>query len=281
MMKRGILVPVTVSTKWSSNCVVVEKPNKIRICLDPQRLNQAIRRSVCPIPTVEEILPSLRKAKVFSIFDALDGFTQIPLDEDSSFLATMQTPLGRYRWLRMPHGISSAPEEYQRRQHEVLECLNGIENVADDILVFGCGDADEEAEADHDHCVLELLQRCWEKQLKLNRRKMQFKVKSVKFMGHLLTREGLRADPDKITAVTEMLEPKDKQGVQRYVGMVNCLSKFCPHLSDVIKPLRDCVTKEFVWSRAQMEAFTKSKVFSRQCSSTAVLRPGNSSCAAS
>ena len=201
--------------------------------------------------------------------------------KNSSFLTIMQAPFGRYRWLRMPYGISSAPEEYQRRQHEVLEGLNNIENVADDILVFGCGDADEEAEADHDHCVLELLQRCWEKQLKLNRRKVQFKVKSVKFMGHSLTRDGLRADPDKITAVTEMLEPKDKQGVQRYVGMVNYLSKFCPHLSDVIKPLRDCVTKEFVWGRAQMEAFTKSKVFCRQCSSTAVLRPGTSSYATS
>ena len=125
--------------------------------MDHQRWNQAIRQSVYPIPTVEEILLSLRKAKVFSIFDALDGFTQIPLDEDSSFLITMQTPFGRYRWLHMPYDISSAPEEYQRRQHEVLG-LNGIENVADDSLLFDCGNTDKEVEADHDCCVLALLQ---------------------------------------------------------------------------------------------------------------------------
>ena len=208
MVKRGILTPVTVPTKWSSNMVVVEKPHKIRLCLDPQRLNQAIQRPLYPIPTVEEILPSLRKAKLLSVFDALDVFTQIRLDEESSFLTTMQTPFGRYRWLRMPYGICSAPEEYQRRQHEILEGLNGVENVADDILVFGCGDTDEEAEADHDRCVPALLQRCREKQLKSNRKKMKFKVTSVKFMGHLLTSQGLQADPDKVALIKNMPKPE-------------------------------------------------------------------------
>ena len=104
MVKKDILVPVTEPTKWSSNSVVVEKLNKIRICLDPQDLNRAVQRSVYPIPTVEEILPS--------IFDALDGFTQICLDDESSFLTTMQTLFGHYRWLCMPYGLSSAPEEY-------------------------------------------------------------------------------------------------------------------------------------------------------------------------
>ena len=82
--------------------------------------------------------------------DVYKGFTNIELDDSSSFLTTMHTPIGRYRWLRMPFGVSLGPEEYQRRQHEALEGLTGVVNKADDILVFGSGDSMEEAEKDHD-----------------------------------------------------------------------------------------------------------------------------------
>ena len=72
------------------------------------------------------------------------------LDESSSFLTTMHTPIGRYRWLRMPFGLSLGPEEYQRGQHEALEGWKGVVNKADDILDFGSGETVKEAEKDHD-----------------------------------------------------------------------------------------------------------------------------------
>ena len=71
--------------------------------------------------------------------DVYKGFTNIVLDESSSFLTTVHTPRGRYRWLRMPFGVSLGPEEYQRRQQEALEGLKRVVNKADDILVFGSG----------------------------------------------------------------------------------------------------------------------------------------------
>ena len=92
----------------------------------------------------------MANAKVFSLVDALNGFTQIALDEKSSYLTTMHTPIGRVRWLRLPYGITSAPEEYQRRHSEVIEGLDGVANIADDTLVYGCGETIEEAEKDHD-----------------------------------------------------------------------------------------------------------------------------------
>jgi hypothetical protein len=82
------------------------------------------------MPTIEEILPELAKAKVFSVADAKNGFWQVKLDEVSGYLTTFWTPFGRYRWIRMPFGIATAPKEYQRRQHEVLEGLPGIHAIA-------------------------------------------------------------------------------------------------------------------------------------------------------
>ena len=104
--------------------------------------NKAIVIPHYQIPTIQEILPRLsgKKYKTFSIFDALDGFTQVALTDESSLLTTIQTPSGRYCWLRLPYGISSAPEEFQLRMHEALEGLQDVYYIADDILVVGQGE---------------------------------------------------------------------------------------------------------------------------------------------
>ena len=92
--------------------VVRKKNNDIRICLDPTNLNKAIKRPHYALTTIEDILPDLAKAKVFSVVDASNGFWQVELDKKSSLLTTFATPFGRYRWKRLPFGICSASEEY-------------------------------------------------------------------------------------------------------------------------------------------------------------------------
>ena len=105
------------------------------MCIDPQHLNKALKRSHYPLPVIEDILPELADIKVFSKAYLKDGFLQIQLDQESSKLATFQTPWGRYRYLRMPFGISPAPECFQRKLDQNLEGLKGIYKVADDILI--------------------------------------------------------------------------------------------------------------------------------------------------
>ena len=96
------------------------------------------------------MIPELHNAKVFSTFDARSGFWQIKLTEKSSYLTTFRfnTPFGRYRWLRLPFGISSASEEYQRRMADTLAGIDGVKVFIDDILVYGSGDTLQEALAD-------------------------------------------------------------------------------------------------------------------------------------
>ena len=117
----GVIQPVSTPTPWISSILAVPKKNgKIRICLDPKDLNKAILRENYPMPTIEEIATRLHGAKVFSVLDAKNGFWHVKLDEESSYLTTFHTPFGRYRWCRMPFGISSAPEVFQRRMHELI-----------------------------------------------------------------------------------------------------------------------------------------------------------------
>ena len=128
-------------------------------------------------------------------------------------LITFWTPFGRFRWLRMPFGISSAPEEFQRRQHEVLENLNGVDVIADDILVYGREKTYEEALADHDKNLKALLQRARDVNLKFNNDKLQLRLSSVPYMGHLITAVGLKPIPQKTQAIQFRQKPEDQAAV--------------------------------------------------------------------
>ncbi|KAL9970565.1 hypothetical protein ACROYT_G022964 [Oculina patagonica] len=245
MEKQGIIVRETEPTDWISSLVAVQKPGKLRVCIDPRDLNRAIKRPKYPMPTVEEVLPKLANAKVFTVLDAKDGFHQVKLDKESSLLTTFWTPFGRYRYLRMPQGISSAPEEYQRRQNEALSGLDGVEVIADGILCYGSGETIEDALADHDSNLLNLLDRAREKDSDQT--------------------------PQKVEEIVNMPRPDDKRAVQRLLGCVTYLSRFMPTLSEVSEPLRKLTEKNnlFMWESQQEEAFQTIK---NMISSTPVLK---------
>ena len=257
----NIIAKVEQPTKWVSNLVVVEKPNKLRVCLDPQHLNTALLRSHYPIPTVDEILPDLTNAKVFSTVDAKNGFWHVELDQESSLLTTFNTPFGRYRWCRMPFGIKTASEEFQRRQNEVVEGLPGVHSVVDDILIYGEGETEEYAMKDHDRKFHALMERCRERNLKLNPDKLKLKRKELRFVGHLISQDGLKPDPDKIKAVQDMSRPEDVTGVRSFLSFVTYLSRFLPKLSEISEPLRKLTRNdtEWEWSNVQEKAFIEIK----------------------
>ena len=247
LVQRNVITPVTEPTEWVSSMLAVIKPNKIRICLDPRDLNEAIKREHYQMPTVEEIATRLDKAKLFTVVDAKDGFWQKKLDRESSYKTTFNTPFGRYRWLRMPFGISSAPEVWQRTMHELVEGLEGVEVIADDFIIAGFGNTTEEAYESLECNERAFFTRCREWNLKLNKDKVKRAQTNVQFMGHLLTPEGLKPDPHKIEAIVALPEPEDVTALKRFLGMVNYLSKFLPHLSEMTEPLRRLEDKDAEW----------------------------------
>ena len=160
-VKTGIVIPVDVPTDWISSMVVIKKSNgKIRLFIDPKPLNQTLKRNHYPLPVTDDLLPLLANAKVFSVVDAKKGFWHVQLDSESSLLTTFGTLWGRFRWTRLPVGISPAPEEFQRRLEFALEGLDGLKPIFDDILVFGVGEIQAEALSDHDAKLKALFERC-------------------------------------------------------------------------------------------------------------------------
>lgn len=249
------ITKVTEPTDWVSSMVVVIKGEKIRICIDPKDLNKAIRREQYPIPTVEEVVSGMPGAKVFSVLDAKSGFLQIKLDYESSLLTTFNTPVGRYRWLRLPFGIRSAPEIYQRIMDTMLEGIPGCRAVMDDILIAA------KNPVEHDEILTRVMQRAKSWNLKLNFEKCHIRKSEVKYVGHLVTAQGLKPDPAKIQALQEMPTPTTKEEVRRFLGFIQYLAKFIPNLSDVDAPLRKINNQDvtFFWEKEQENSFNTLK----------------------
>lgn len=263
MERAGIIEKVDYPTEWVSNIVPVHREGKkLRVCLDPHYLNKALERPRFPMPTLADALHKLKRAKIFTAIDALDGFYQMELDEGSADATTFWSPVGRFRYRRVPQGISSAPEEYQKRQMQAYEGLRGVIVVADDTLVYGEGETIEEATVDHYRNLEALFQRARQVGLKFNKEKLKLGVSEVKFLGHIISNEGLKVDPAKVEAIARMPRPIDVKGVQSFLGCVNYLLQFVPNLSELTEPLRRLTeTKkyEFAWQSQQEKAFHEIK----------------------
>ena len=249
MERLGVIARVEVPTEWCAGMVVVLKPNgKIRICVDLTKLNHSVLRERHPLPAVEQTLAQLAGAQVFSKLDADSGFWQIPLAPDSALLTTFLTPFGRYCFHRLPFGISSAPEHFQRRMSTLLEGIDGVVCLMDDILIHGT------TQDEHDS-------RLEAAGVTLNKEKCEFSQKQVPFLGQIVNHSGIRPDPGKVRAAQEFPAPTNVGAVRRFLGMVNQLSKFSPHLADMTKPLRELLKKDraWVWGDPQQQAFDNVK----------------------
>ena len=242
-------------TEWVNSMVVVNKGTKIRICIDPKDLNRAIMREHFPLKTIEDVIANMPHAKYFSKLDAVSGFWQIQLDEMSSKLCTFNTPFGRYRFTRMPFGIKSAPEVFQKIMTQMVEHIEGAEAIIDDILVWGA------TQEEHDLRLRKVLDRAKEFNLKLNREKCEIRRSEVKYVGHMLTRDGVKADPEKIRAVQLMKKPENKSELLTFLGFIQYLGKFMPRMSDVSSPLRKLTenTAEWEWTKEHDVSFTTLK----------------------
>ena len=193
------------------------KPNgDVRICVDLTKLRVSVCRERHLIPAVDEILAQLSGAKVFTKLDANSGFWQIKLAEESALLTTLITPCGRYCFNRVPFGITSAPEYFQKRMSHILAGLPGIVCMIDDTLVYG-GTQEE-----HDRNLKAVIHSIKEEGGTVNCEKCTFSHHTVKFLGHIIGPEGIAADPDKLEAIQKMKAPTNMSEVG-FLGIVTQL----------------------------------------------------------
>ena len=133
-----VIVKVEEAIVWCAGIVAVQKKNgSVRTCVDLKPLNKCVLREFHPLPMMYKILAPMQGAQIFNKLDANSGFWKIPLAEQSQLLTIFITPLSRYCFKKLPFGISSAPEHFQRRMNQILEGIEGVLCLIDDVLVWG------------------------------------------------------------------------------------------------------------------------------------------------
>ena len=256
MEQMGVISKISEPTEWCAGMVVVPKPNgQVRICVDLTQLNKSVKRETHPLPPVDHTLAQLAGSTVFSKLDANSGFWQIPLSPESAKLTTFLTPFGRYHFNRLPFGISSAPEHFQRRMLQILDGLDGVECLMDDVLIHG------PITTIHDERLRAVVERMEAAGVTLNVDKCELSKPSMKFLGHVIDANGIHADPAKVKAVTDLEPPKTASEVRRILGMVNQLGKFIPDLAEKTQPMRELLSKKnaWHWDQNQQKAFDEMK----------------------
>ncbi|KAJ8891165.1 hypothetical protein PR048_010680 [Dryococelus australis] len=215
MIELGVIAKMTEPTEWLNPIVVVRKlTGNVRVCLDPQPLNAAIMREYCRLPTWEEVTLKMNGAQYFSTLDVNKGFWQIRLAEDSSKLTTFNSSSqGRLRFTWLPHGLSCAPKIFYRVLSTLFQDIEGVQIYIDDIIVFG------KDEIEHDKRLERVLQRETDSNVTFNVDNCRFRLKEVKYIGHIIDKEGIKVDPGKVRAITEFPEPGNVGELQRFLGM--------------------------------------------------------------
>ena len=211
MEKLDVIEKVEEPTDWVNSMVTIVKPNgSLRICIDPRDLNMAVKRDYYPMSTIDDIVTRMPNAKVFSVLDASSGFWQLKLDTPSAKLCTFNTPFGRYMFKRLPFGLSSSQDIFQRIMSEMFHDIEGVEVVVDDLLIWG------ESKEQHDARLTQVLERARHRNLKLNKTKCQIRKDAITYIGHILSKDGLKPDPKKTEAITNMPCPQNRDELQRF-----------------------------------------------------------------
>lgn len=258
LVKNKIIEKVDDYSEWVQYLSVVEKKDvdkSLRLCIDPQELNENMADEHTQTPTFDEVSSKLANMKYFSVLDLKDGFWHVNLSPESRKLCTFATPFGNYRFIRMPFGIKNGPSVFQRKIFENFGDIPNIIIYFDDILIYG------QDRKEHDDTLLKVLHRAREKNVRFNVNKSQIATQRVKYLGHFFSCNEINPDQDRISAIKEMGCPKSKKDLQTFLGFINTMRQFIPNLSDKTAPLRELLKKnsEFVWTEVHDGTVSKLK----------------------
>ena len=239
-------------SSWSAPVVIVPKSNgEKRLCVDFRALNKITRTYIWPMPRAEDIFAKLGKAMYFTTLDLRAGYHHIALTKDSIKKTGFCLPFGKYEYLKVPFGLAQAAAYFQNLMNKVLHGLDFAISYLDDIIIFS---ETPEEHFKHIRIVLKKLQAA---NLKMKKSKCSFFKKELHYLGHLLTTEGIKPQPEKVKAISELKPPTTSKGVRAFLGMVGYYRKFISRFADAARPLTRLTRREvkFEWTKDCQEGF--------------------------
>lgn len=244
MLEQKIIRPS--HSPWSSPIWVVPKKRdasgktKWRVVIDFRKLNEKTIGDRYPLPNINELLDKLGRCQYFSTIDLASGFYQVEMSEEDIPKTAFNAENGHYEYLRMPMGLKNSPATFQRIMDNILR---GIQNekclvYLDDIIIFST------SLQEHVNRLKEVFDRLRQSNFKIQLDKSEFLRKEVAYLGHIVTPDGIKPNPEKIQAIQKFPLPKNTKQLKGFLGLLGYYRKFIKDFAKVTKPLTKCLKKD-------------------------------------
>ncbi|KAJ9529231.1 hypothetical protein QJQ45_007908 [Haematococcus lacustris] len=260
LLAKGLIEPS--SSPYAAPVLFVQKKSgELRMCIDYRQLNKITIRDQYPLPRIDDLFDQLAGKTVFSSLDLQAGYHQIRIPAEDVPKTAFRTPMGHYQFKVLCFGLTNAPATFQRVMNEAFaEVINDCALVyLDDILVMS---KNSEEHLVHLRRVFDLLRK---NKFYAKLSKCEFMQRTLKFLGHIISAQGISVDPCKVTAISEWPVPTSLKTLQSFLGAANYVRKFVHNFSTIAAPLTNLTgpKKESfpwkAWPQAELDAFNALK----------------------
>nr|AAY99339.1 pol-polyprotein [Silene latifolia] len=257
LLEAGFIMPCTYP-EWLANVVMVKKSSGgWRMCVDFTNLNKACPKDCYPLPRIDSLIDATASYTMLSLLDAFSGYHQVFMAEEDVLKCAFITIHGTYMYKMMSFGLKNAGATYTRLVDKVFQDQKGrnIEAYVDDAIVKSKSDSEHLADLSETFCSLRKYK------MKLNPMKCNFGVRAGKFLGVLVSARGIDANPEKVQAILDLLEPRNRKEVMMLTGRMAALARFISRSTDKSTPFFKVLkgNKDFSWGEEQSTAFRQLK----------------------
>lgn len=213
---------------------------KFRIVIDYRKLNENTIEDKFPLPCIETVLDRLGRSVYYTTIDLASGFHQIEIEPKDREKTAFSTEEGHYQFRRMPFGLKNAPAAFQRMINTALTGLTPLQCMVylDDVIIYST------SLQEHIQRLKNIFQRCRDTNLKIQLDKSEFLQKTVKYLGHIITPDGIKPDPSKIESIKKFPLPKTRTEIKSFLGLLGYYRKFIKDFAKITKFLTVCLKKD-------------------------------------
>ena len=252
MLKQGI-IQVSRSPFASPVLLVQKKDGEWRFCIDFRHLNAITIKNRYPLPVIDELLDELQGAKWFTSMDLRSGYHQIRMRPSDEAKTAFQTHHGHFEFKVMPYGVTGGPTTFQGGMNIMLKpyLRKGVLVFIDDILMYSI------TLEEHIQLMRSVFQTLKENQMKVKRSKCVFACKQLRYLGHVISEDGVRTDPTNVDKVRDWPSPQSAKEVRQFLGLAGYYRKFVRHFGIISRPLMELLKKGvvFQWTPQHEESF--------------------------
>ncbi|KAK2436721.1 hypothetical protein QL285_021693 [Trifolium repens] len=245
LLEKGFIRPSV--SPWGAPVLLVKKKDgRSRLCVDYRKLNKVTIKNRYPLPQIDDLMDQLKGASVFSKIDLKSGYHQIRVREEDVQKTAFRSRYGHYEYLVMPFGVTNAPAIFMDYMNRIFHTFldKFVVVFIDDILIYS---KDEEEHEEHLRLVLQV-QR--DRKLYANPSKCEFWMKTVNFLGHVISEEGISVDPAKIETVLAWKQPQTVTDIRSFVGLAGYYRRFIEGFAKIVAPMTQLTRKDqpFAWT---------------------------------